>query len=449
MASVSLTVTIVIKRSRGFGLATRLILLAALAALLVSTLGGWFLRQSIQTTLLKHFEQRLEEKADQLESGFFIAPGESRIRWHGRKNDEFSRIFSGWYWQLGGDAEALVSRSLWDSRLDIANAFPLAQATGLYQITGPQAMPLLGIVREFPLEERSLRLYVFGPAADISSELARLDRILLLTQLALLAVLILSSVLQVRLGLIPLRRLRQRLSAVRTGEVECVGNDYGPELMPLAEELDLLLVRNARIVDRARSHTADLSHALKKPLALMAADDELKRHPLLRDQVLAMSQLIDRHLARAGSGAGSNRLVSVGECAEKLLKLLQQLHANRNLSWQIDCPPKLLWRGEQTDLEEMLGNLLDNAGKWAHSCVSLRACRQHDEVVIEIGDDGAGLSPEQIRETGVRGRRFDESIEGSGLGLAICGDIAATYGGELALERGPLGGLLVRLRLPG
>ncbi|HOI52411.1 MAG TPA: ATP-binding protein, partial [Azonexus sp.] len=228
-----------------------------------------------------------------------------------------------------------------------------------------------------------------------------------------------------------------------------VGNDYGPELAPLAQELDLVLARNARIVDRARGHAADLSHALKKPLSLLAADGELQRNALLRQQVGAMTQLIDRHLARAGSGAGSVRQVAVGDCIDSLIGLMQRLHRERGLSWQLDVNRDLHWRGEQTDFEEMLGNLLDNAGKWARSRVSVRARRQHDEVVVEIGDDGPGLSAEQIRETGVRGRRFDEDVEGSGLGLAITGDIAETYAGELSLGRSPLGGLLACLRLPG
>lgn len=424
-------------------------LVAALSALVVSTLGGWILRQSIQTTLLNNFQQRLEEKADRLESGFFVIPGEQRVRWQGRGNDEFSRIFSGWYWQLAGDPDAPASRSLWDSRLDLKDAVRHPGQNRLLEIDGPQAAPLLGIVRHIRLEDRVLELHVFGPATDITSELTRLDRILLLTQFGLIVVLLLTSMLQVRLGLRPLHRLRQRLGAVRTGDASDIGKEYGPELTPLAEELDLLLTRNARIVDRARSHTADLSHALKKPLALLAADEGLKRHPLLCEQISAMSQLIDRHLARAGSGAGSHRMVPVGECIDKLSRLMQRLYKDKHLAWHIECPARLLWRGEQTDLEEMLGNLLDNAGKWASTAVIVDACRQHDEIVITVSDDGPGLSAEQISETGVRGRRFDESTEGSGLGLAITGDIASTYGGELVLNRGPQGGLLACLRLPG
>ncbi len=432
-----------------FGLASRLVTLGAVAALLVSILGGWALRQSVQATLLNHFEQRLEGKAERLLATFSVVSGETRIRWEGRSNDEFARIFSGWYWQLESRDELLASRSLWDSRLDTERAIAVAGNPELLTLAGPQNLALIGLVREIVIDGIPARLHLYGPAADTANEMIRLDRILLFSQLGLVVTLLITSLLQVRLGLIPLRRLRDRLMAVRTGKATSVGDDYGPELALVVQELDLVLTRNARIVDRARGHAADLSHALKKPLSLLAADGELNENLLLRQQIYAMSQLIDRHLARAGSGAGSIRQVDVAECVIGLIGLMQRLHADRKLSWQVDIPNDLHWRGEQTDFEEMLGNLLDNAGKWARSQVVITAARQHHEIVIEIADDGPGLSPEQIRETGLRGQRFDESVEGNGLGLAITGDITETYGGEMSISRAALGGLMLVLRLPG
>jgi signal transduction histidine kinase len=434
---------------RRFGLASRLVTLGAVAALLVSILGGWVLRQSVQTTLLNHFEQRLDEKAERLLAAFSVIPGETQVRWAGRSDDEFARIFSGWYWQLESQGELLASRSLWDSRLDLRQASAVTGNPQLLALTGPQQVGLIGMVRDINIEGIPARLFVFGPAVDTANEMARLDRILLFTQLGLIFSLLITSLLQVRLGLIPLHRLRERLMAVRTGNATSVGNDYGPELAPVVQELDLVLTRNARIVDRARGHAADLSHALKKPLSLLAADSELHGNALLRQQLGTMSQLIDRHLARAASGAGSVRQVAVSECVAGLIALMQRLHGDRQIDWQVNIPEELHWRGEQTDFEEMLGNLLDNAGKWARSRVVVTAAREHHEIVIEIADDGPGLSPAQLRETGVRGQRFDESVEGSGLGLAITGDIAETYGGELTLDRASVGGLLAALRLPG
>jgi signal transduction histidine kinase len=430
------------------GLGIRLFALGALAALLVSALGGWALRQNVQDTLWNSFEQRLAEKAERLTSGLSVMPGETQVRWQGRNNDEFSRIFSGWYWQLESAGEIQASRSLWDSRLDIANARPLGRTGSLSRLKGPQDLMLMGIVRPIEIDGHPATLAIYGPASEIEVELAHLDRVLLFTQLGLVIALLATSLLQVRLGLMPLRRLRGKLSEVRAGTADCVGSHYSPDLDPLAEELNLVLARNAKIVTRARGHAADLSHALKKPLSILGADSALQEHPLLRQQISTMSRLIDRHLARAGSGAGSFSQIAVGERISGLIVLMQRLHPTRRIDWTCNIPPDLAWRGEPTDFEEMLGNLLDNAAKWARSRIVIEAFVQQHELFIQIDDDGPGLSAAQISESGIRGRRFDETIDGSGLGLAIASDIADTYGGDLVLEKSPMGGLRVTLKLP-
>lgn len=430
------------------GLGIRLFMLGALAALLVSTLGGWALRQSVQTTLRNSFEQRLTEKAERLVGGLSVMPGETEVRWHGRNNDEFARIFSGWYWQLESSGEIQASRSLWDSRLETSRAQAVDDEATLNRLIGPQNLQLMGIVRQVEIDGYPAKLHIYGPAAETEVELARLDRILLFTQLGLVIALLLSSLLQVRLGLIPLRRLRAKLSEVRAGTAECVGSHFSPDLDPLAEELDLVLARNAKIVTRARGHAADLSHALKKPLSILGADSALRENTLLHQQITSMSRLIDRHLTRAGSGAGSFSQIAVAERIAGLIALMQRLHSERAINWESRIDGGLFWRGEPTDFEEMLGNLLDNAAKWADSRIVIEAFVQQHELFIHIDDDGPGLSEAQIKESGIRGRRFDENVEGSGLGLVIAADIADTYGGDIVLSRSPLGGLRVALNLP-
>lgn len=428
------------------GLGLRLFVLGALAALLVSAIGGWALRQSVQSALHKSFEQRLGEKAERLSAELVELPaGGLGLR---RSGDEFGRIFSGWYWQLEGTGQVRASRSLWDTGLVTGDARPVGAGSALRRLAGPQAMPLLGIARSIDIDGRPAVLHVYGPASETGDELQRLDQLLLLTQLGLVAALLLTSFLQVRIGLAPLRRLRTRLSAVRAGEAERIGGGYGADLAPLAGELDLLLARNAKIVARARGHAADLSHALKKPLSILNNDATVHQHPLLRQQVTTMSRLIDRHLARAGSGAGEIRPIAVGPRVASLVALIRRLHPDRALDWQLSIADDLHWRGEPTDFEEMLGNLLDNAAKWASSTVTIQAMAAADEIVVTIADDGPGLSAAQIEQSGSRGRRFDESIEGSGLGLVITADIAETYGGEVKLGRAELGGLQATLRLP-
>ena len=429
------------------GLALRLFALGALAALLITTIGGSLLRQSVQAGLLNSHQQRLEEKLEQIQAGFFRPADETSVRWIGRSNDEFGRIFSGWYWQLEYASTLLASRSLWDSSLDTARPSSI-DGSSLLTLPGPQAQQLIGIRQTIEIDGLTAVLHLYGPAGEITTALDQLDQTLFITQMALLAGLLLSSAIQVRLGLRPLHRLRERLGLVSLGRTDNVGSGYGPELDPLARELDSVLARNARIVERARGHAADLSHALKKPLTLLHAESTVQDHPMLRQQVHLMTKLIDRHLARAGSGAGAIRAIAVSERVSSLLALMQRLHVDRELNWQATIPPELHWRGEATDFEEMLGNLLDNAGKWAKSTVSIRADIDAGNLMVDIDDDGPGMSPEQLLACMKRGQRFDETVEGSGLGLVITRDIAETYGGEITLSASGYGGLHVCLRLP-
>lgn len=430
------------------GLAGRLILVGALAALLVTGIGGWLLRQQLQDTLRHSFAQRLHSQAEYLTGNLERLPDSEQLRWRGRQSDEFSRIFSGWYWQVDYQGETLSSRSLWDSQLATADAPLEDPAHGLYRLSDARQRPLLGIARDIDIDGVPGRLHIYGPAAEADSELARLERILWLTQALLLFLLTGVGVVQVRFGLAPLRRLRQRLAAVHAGSETTIGQHYGPDLNPLAGELDQILASNAKIVNRARSRAADLSHALKKPLAVLGGDPLIQQQAELHEQIASMSRLIDRHLARASIGAGSIATIALQPPIEALFALMQRLHGERQLAWQVELPADLRWRGEPTDFEEMLGNLLDNAGKWAKQRVRLTARIAPDSVSLLIDDDGPGLSPEQIRQSATRGQRFDERVEGSGLGLVIARDIAVSYGGDLTLGPSPLGGLRVTLQLP-
>lgn len=438
-------------RAEGAGLAARLLAIGLLSALLVTTAGGWYLRHKLQDVVLRSVEQDLAERAERLSALLAPRDGEPGAPARLEAGGEFQAIFSGWYWQLhDGQGRVERSRSLWDSSLDTSHAASEPARAGLLRLPGPRGEALMGLRRELGPGAAAATLYVFGPAQETDAELERIDQVLLAAQGAFIVLLGLLTLLQVRVGLQPMRRLSSALAQVREGRAQALGTGYGPDLDPLAAQIDEVLARNARIVERSRHHAADLSHALKKPLALLsttAARGELDRDQV-RAQVATMSDLIDRHLARAGSGAGDMRWVSVAPRLQALVALMRTLHAPRHLVWTLAVPDDLRWNGEPTDLEEMVGNLLDNAGKWAASRVSLTASRREDggvEVCVE--DDGEGLQDHEVREAAQRGRRFDESVDGTGLGLAIVRDIADTYGGSLALGRGTLGGLLAVLRL--
>lgn len=473
----------------GPGLGARLLLLGLGAAFLVAGVGGWVLRENVHEALKRGFVSRLEERVERVSSRLALAPGGGLTEVRGRGGDEFGQIFSGWYWQLGqlgqpgqqtpsgtagriepapqagGVVEppvaALRSRSLWDAAPIVPSvpAGGLAQVAeaGLWRAHGPRGEALLGLSRPVVVEGIEAQLQLFGPAELIDTDLQRLDRVLVATWLSLVAALAITTWLQVRIGLRPLRRLRGALAAVEAGAAEGVGSGYGRDLDPLAHELDQMLLRNARVVARGRTHAADLSHALKKPLAVLGAEAGMKPN-VASDEVLAqvrsMSGLIDRHLARAASGDGEGgapggRRQALALSVAPLLALMRSLHQGRDLQWAARLEDGVAWRGEATDLDEMLGNLLDNAGKWARTQVQVSAQRCDGAVALRIEDDGPGLDEQQIAQAARRGRRFDEAVEGSGLGLAITADIAETYGGTLTLDRSPsLGGLRATLTLP-
>ena len=225
-------------------------------------------------------------------------------------------------------------------------------------------------------------------------------------------------------------------------------------MRPLADEINGLLAHNAEVVERARTQAGNLAHALKNPLAVLrneasAAEGELAETVLSRGS--EMQRQIDRHLARAraaGRSGLSGTRCDPAPILARLLRTLEQLHGQRGLAVDLRCDEGAAFAGETGDLEEMLGNLLDNAFKWAAGEIRVTAEIRDGRLLVTIDDDGPGL-PEAERRTALRrGGRLDEAVPGSGLGLAIVGDIAELYGGELSLEEAPSGGLRARLTLP-
>ena len=448
---------------RRFGLAARLMVFGLLAVLLVTGLGGWLLRYQLHGTILRSAASSLDDRANRIVAGLSMGSSGRLMLDHRLVHDEFRMVFSGWYWQLEGEGMAERSRSLWDSNLPVGEARKVRGDMDLYRVMGPRGGALLGTTRDVTLAGKPFQLHVYGPGGAVARDMARIDQALLAMLGGLSLAMLLAMYVQVRLGLRPLRRLHDAVQRIHTGDRTRAGLGYGPDLDPLAAEIDEVLERNARIVTRARGNAADLSHALKKTLALLNAESvkPVVEGGFVRKQVDTMLRLIERHLSRAGSGAGDLRRIDVGECMQGLLGLMRQLHAGRNLTWELMMDPLVCWRGEVTDLEEMLGNLLDNAGKWARSRVDV-SVRLHPPPTTEadglasrtgflevvIADDGLGLTEEQMVRVRRRGQRLDESVEGSGLGLSIASDIAGTYDGHIELGRSVTGGLKVVLRLP-
>lgn len=276
------------------------------------------------------------------------------------------------------------------------------------------------------------------------------------TMLLLGALFALMGIALLRGSLTELKRLRARLNDVRAGNAQRVDGEYLSEVTPLVDDLNALLAHRERVVQRALATAGDLAHGLKTPLAILAQEAERAeasgQHELastITQQVERMRRQVDYQLAHArAQGAGSQGAhASVRVATERLVRTMQRLYADRNLAFTVDVDDAIHVRCEPHDLEEMLGNLLDNACKWTRTSVAIHATRDGDRVLIDVDDDGRGLDPSMRERVLQRGVRADEASPGSGLGLAIVRDLAELYGGSITLDASPRGGLRARLTL--
>lgn len=261
-----------------------------------------------------------------------------------------------------------------------------------------------------------------------------------------------------RYSLTPFGRIRAGLASIVRGESRRVEGSYPVEVQPLINEVNSLLEDRESAVKRALMTAGDLAHGLKTPLALLAqeaerlaAEGNAEAAETIHRQVERMSRQVNYHLARAratASGAAGASRCAIAPSAEALVRTLQRLYASRSLTIAAEIAADLSARVEREDLEEMLGNLLDNAWKWARAEIRLTAARSEATIVLLVDDDGSGLEPGQREAVMQRGVRLDEAAPGSGLGLGIVRDLAHVYGGSITLEDSPLGGLRARLTLP-
>jgi signal transduction histidine kinase len=383
----------------------------------------------------------------------------------------FDLPLSGWYWQVtkldAPTPDVRSSRSLWDATLphlgDAGSSTTVGGASAGY-VAGPEGQELRIVERTIDLgEEGRFLVAVAGDAAEIEEETRSFDGTLVVTFGILAVVLLLTTTFQVRFGLAPLKRISESLAAIRGGGAERLEGAFPVEISSLARETNALLDANRDIVTRARTHVGNLAHALKTPISVML--NEAAAHGTdpfalkVREQTEIMRDQIVRHLERARLAARVaviGTVTDVRKVVTALARTMEKIHHHRNIAIDVDAPEGVRFRGEQQDLEEMIGNLVDNACKWAQSRVAIEVSLQRPDpnddrriVHIQVDDDGPGLSPQQREQVARRGRRLDETKPGSGLGLSIVVELANLYGGGLSLGTAPIGGLRAELLLPG
>ena len=376
----------------------------------------------------------------------------------------FDRRHSGWYWQVAEGETVLRSGSLGRETLDLAS-LPNRPGLGPHPDpdrpepgdgAGPRGEALVLRVLRLPAAARAgpATIVATAPAAALRGPVAEAARTLALTLGLLGLCLVAGVVVQVRLGLRPLERLRRDLAAVRSGERARVPEAQPAEIRPLVEELNGLLDQNATNLERARTHVANLAHGLKTPLAtLTMALGDPSRDPGgdLSRLVATMDGRVRHHLRRARSaalGGPARTRTDLRAHAADLADALRRLHVDRSIAIEIGVPEGTIVACDGQDVDEMLGNLLDNACRWARTRVRVSSATVASGVAILVEDDGPGLDPDAVAAVMERGRRLDETVPGHGFGLPITLELAELYGGGLQLRRSALGGLRAELRLP-
>lgn len=454
-------------------LALRLFATSAAWTLLVLPLAGYLIYSLYRDDVQLSFDAQLKKLLTALAVDSMNTNGTEPVSPQNLYEPLFEVTHSGWYWQIrpldNSAGRTLVSPSLASDQLasPYDKKFPTdVTGTRWMNVPGPagETIRILEVIDApgHDPEKTKYSVIVAGPLDWLEASNARfrnkLAIALALAGLGLLTV----TLFQVRFGLLPLRRIEEGLAEIRSGTATELDDRLPAEIEPLQAELNALIKSNQDIVDRARTQVGNLAHALKTPLAVItneAREDKsafggkvAEQAQIMRDQV---SHYLDR--ARMAASAGTiGRVTQVEATVEPLVRALERIHRDKGIAITMTVAAGAKFHGEKHDLEEMLGNLLDNACKWGRANVYLNVASDAPDLKskakrlrISVEDDGPGLTDEQRARIGKRGMRLDETKPGSGLGLSIVSDLAASYRGAMALSASPHGGLRVDLDLPG
>lgn len=428
-----------------------LIVALAFTAYLLSNLYLRALDDSLQETLEFHLETLV---------GVSVANGGDAFSSSGLADPRFSRPASGWYWEVRDANGKIISFS------------PSLIGTVLPQIDGPFDADSMRtevrvdgfgtqirlIERKVSLGDKQLLITVAGNLDEISQLVANFRGQTLIVLSAVGAMLAIMSAIVARFALRPIGRLRQALESVREGESQSVEGGYPREIAPLADEINELLRANTRVIERAKSQVGNLAHGLKTPIAVLRNESSGKKTALattVTEQTEKMNGLVSLYLDRARLAARTaliGRRADAGAIITRLGRVMGKLHTGKDVQTSLTKGDTLWFRGEESDLEEMVGNLMDNACKWAAARVKVTAIEtmidNNRALKILVEDDGEGLSDADAARVLKRGVRLDEKAPGSGLGLDIVTELAEVYGGSFGLARSELGGLRAELVLP-
>jgi signal transduction histidine kinase len=461
--------------SRASSLATRLFVSATAWVVVILLITGIVLSSVYRSATERAFDRRLNLYLRTLVADVATPDEPPDKQMQSLGEPLFELPLSGWYWQVtrtdGVKPDIRASRSLWDKKLpkleEQGNELTAAGIRIGY-VEGPEGQTLRMVERPVDLgADGKFLVMVAGDASEIFEETRAFDYYLGGTFAALAVVLVLTTIFQVRFGLAPLKRISDSIVDIRSGRAERLEGEFPVEIAPLARETNALIDANREIVERSRTHVGNLAHAIKTPLSVIVNEASARGNDAFAAKVLeqthVMRDQVAHHLERARIAARLTIIGTVTEVApviEALRRTMEKIHRDRGIVIEVEADVSAKFRGERQDVEEMVGNLVDNACKWAESRVFIEVLSERaggtrtggqggSTLRIIVDDDGRGLSPDERATVSRRGARLDESKPGSGLGLSIVVDLAALYGGSLTLGTAPIGGLRAELVLPG
>jgi signal transduction histidine kinase len=490
LSRMSRRLTALSEAMRTDSLSFRLFVAAAVWSLIALPLTGLVIHSLFREQVETDFDQRLKVFVTTLVAESYNISSTLPHKPEDMVEPLFKQPLTGWYWQIKplGDhnGPTIISESLLSEKLSTPREKGVRPDKDGYiwgNVAGPDRKALRGVEREVTVghgeDAKAYSYAVAGPREEMDTTVAQFRNLMIVALSMLGSGLLIATFFQVQYGLRPLKQIERRLAAIRSGEAQRLDGQLPIEIQQLQYELNALIESNQDIVERARTHVGNLAHALKTPLSVITneARDEVRKvdasagaahaasTPFARkvtEQAEVMRVQINHYLDRARMAARivvTSGVTDIEPVAQSLSRALTRIYDNKrgdeSVKIDVSCPEPARFQGERQDLEEMMGNLMDNACKWAKSEVrlsievaSVTGTPALKRVHITVDDDGPGLSAGQRAEVGKRGKRLDESKPGSGLGLSIVADLAGLYRGKLELDEAPHGGLRARLDLP-
>ena len=443
----------------------RLLFAWAVFIFLALQIAGVGLRLLFERSIAHRTQNELEADLRQLRRGMDVSAADMVTILREPTDPQFDIEFGGRYWQIEENGKAVLrSRSLKDMALQLPKAFNPTSTDQTVWLSGPAKQRLLAVVRNHLIEKsataaaRTLTITTAVDSAEIEEDTNKFASDLFVSLLGVAGLLLLGAWAQVTIGLRPLEALRSKVASVREGKAHNLDGDFPDEIMPLVSETNALLDAQQNDLKVARQRAGDLAHGLNTPLAIMSAKSRALRRKgedeIANDidaQVDTMHRHVERELARTrarGPNRAGQEAIDVARLTRDLIAAISCIPRDPSIEWHEDLPETLEAGVDTDDFNNIAGNLIENAQKWAKSRVSVSARRLDSGMELDVEDDGPGVPEDQIERVLLRGERLDTSVRGTGLGLAIVNDIVELYRGTLQLSQSALGGLKVSVQLP-